>query len=218
MTAETSTINKLVELFLMSRSKGERVSLSMESKDGKDSLTFSINNPSGSPAGQTGNWTPPAPGSPWTWPPPPRPWPPLIRRKKTPSQLRRDQKRKQDFLKKKDAAPLEDPKKDGNIDDTLSYEMQFDAPNCSDEEIQECFDFNLKDELKGKHLEKDDTAYSFKKKDAKLILKKDGENYKALKTFIVKIKNKEQVKKAMAVFVDTVNFDPSCFKGAIRNE
>ena len=121
-------------------------------------------------------------------------------------------------MEKKGAAPLEDPKKDGNIDDTLSYEMQFDATNCSDEEIQKCFDFNLKDELKGKHLEKDDTAYSFKKKDAKLILKKDGENYKALKTFIVKIKNKEQVKKAMAVFVDTVNFDPSCFKGAIRNE
>ena len=177
MTAETSTINKLVELFLMSRSKGERVSLSMESKDGKDSLTFSINNPSGSPAGQTGNWTPPAPGSPWTWPPPPRPWPPLIRRKKTPSQLRRDQKRKQDFLKKKDAAPLEDPKKDGNIDDTLSYEMQFDATNCSDEEIQKCFDFNLKDELKGGNVEKEDTEYSFKKKDEKLILKKDGENY-----------------------------------------
>jgi hypothetical protein len=46
MTAETSTINKLVELFLKRKSKGERVSLSMESKDGKDSLTFSINYPS----------------------------------------------------------------------------------------------------------------------------------------------------------------------------
>jgi hypothetical protein len=216
MTTETSTINKLVELFLMSRSKGERVSLSMESKDGKDSLTFSINNPSGSPAGQTGNWTPPAPGSPWTWPPPPRPWPPLIRRKKTPSQDRRDQKRKQDFLEKKDTAPLEDPKKDDTKDDILSYEMQFDAPNCSDEEIQKCFDFNLKDELKGENVEKEDTEYSFEKKDEKLILKKDGENYKALKIFIVKIKNKEQVKKAMEVFVDTVNFDPAVFKGTIR--
>ena len=99
-----------------------------------------------------------------------------------------------------------------------TYEMQFDAPNCSDEEIKECFDFNFKDELKGVHLEKDDTTYSFKKKDTKLILRKDGENYKALKTFIVKIKNKEEVKKAMTVFIDTVNFDPACFKGAIRNE
>ena len=95
--------------------------------------------------------------------------------------------------------------------------MQFDAPNCSDKEINECFDFNLKDELKGVHLEEDDTAYRFEKKDAILILKKDGGNYKALKTFIVKIKNKEEVKKAMTVFIDTVNFDPACFKGAIRN-
>ena len=54
------------------------------------------------------------------------------------------------------------------------------------------------------------------KKDEKLILKKDGETYKALKTFIVQIKNKEQVKKAMEVFVDTVNFDPAVFKGTIR--
>ena len=110
-----------------------------------------------------------------------------------------------------------DARKDENNDDSVSYEMQFDAPNCSDVEIEECFDFNLKDELKGIQLEKDDTEYSFKKKDTKLVIRKDDEHYKALKTFIVKIKNKVGVKKAMAVFVDTVNFDPACFKGAIRN-
>ena len=103
MTAEgVSTISKLVDLFHLSRSKGEKVSLSMESKDGKDSLTFSLNSPSGSSFGQAGSWTPPpAPSSPWTWPPLPRPWPPLFRRKKTPSQLRRDQRRQQDFFAKK---------------------------------------------------------------------------------------------------------------------
>jgi hypothetical protein len=80
----------------------------------------------------------------------------------------------------------ETKKKDENNDDSVSYEMQFDAPNCSDNEIEECFDFNLKDELKGKQLEKDDTEYSFKEKDTKLVLRKDSEHYKALKTFIVK--------------------------------
>ena len=79
----------------------------------------------------------------------------------------------------KDAAPSEESKKDDKIDDILSYEMLFDAPNCSDEEIQECFDFNSKDELKGEILEKDDTTNSFIKKDAKIILKKDCENYKS---------------------------------------
>ena len=67
-------------------------------------------------------------------------------------------------------------------------------------------------------MEKDDTAYSFEKKDAKLVFKKYGEHYKALKTFIVTIKKEAEVKKAMEVFADTVNFDPACFKGAVRTE
>ena len=67
--------------------------------------------------------------------------------------------------------------------------MQFDAPNCSEKEIEEGFNFNLKDELNGKQLETEATEYSFKKKDAKLVFRKDGEHYKALKTFILKIKN-----------------------------
>ena len=72
----------------------------MESKDGRDNLTFSIINSSGAPAGQASAWTP---GSrpPWNWPPP-RPW----RRKKTPCQVKRDQKRKENFVSKK-AAPAE---------------------------------------------------------------------------------------------------------------
>ena len=40
----------------------------------------------------------------------------------------------------------------------------------------------------------------------------------SLKSFVVKVKNNEDMKKVMEVFIDTVNFDPACFKGAIRNE
>ena len=90
--------------------------------------------------------------------------------------------------------------------------------NCSDKEIEECFDFNFKDDLKVVNVGKDDTAYSFKKKYARLVLKKDGKRYKSLKTFIVKMKHKEEVKKAIQVFLDNVNFDSACFKGIIRNE
>ena len=101
MTADrTTTINKLMELFHESRSRGEWVNLSMESKDGKDSITFSIRNPSGGPEGQTGAW-PPSSRPPWTWTPP-RTWTPPKR--KTPSQWKRDQKRKQEFLAKKVAS------------------------------------------------------------------------------------------------------------------
>ena len=111
MTAHgTSTINQLVDLFHQSRNRGERVTLSMESKDGKDSLTFTIGNSTGSPAESPRPWTPcsyrpwaPCPGQPWATPP---------KRRKTPSQWKRDQKRKQDFLAKKRTASL-DIKKEG---------------------------------------------------------------------------------------------------------
>ena len=88
-----------MELFHESRSKGEWVNLSMESKDGKDSITFSILSPSGTPAGQEGSWRP---GSkpPWAWTQP-RPWTPPTRKRKSPSQWKRDQKRKTDLLAKK---------------------------------------------------------------------------------------------------------------------
>ena len=58
----------------------------------------------------------------------------------------------------------------------------------NDEEIDKCFDFNFKDELKGVELEKDDNAYSFKKRDARLFFKKDGEHYKSLKTLMIRKK------------------------------
>ena len=152
---------------------------------------------------------------------------PLTWKRKSPSQARRDELRLSQFQKKKyeeakgssnDEAPLVVSKKDERREENVAYELKFDAPNCSDEEIEECFNFNFKDELKGVEVDKDDADYSFKKKDARIVIKKDGDHYKSLKTFIVKIKDKEKVKKAMEVFVDTVNFDPACFKGAIRNE
>ena len=49
-------------------------------------------------------------------------------------------------------------------------------------------------------------------------MKKDRINYKSLKAFEVKVKNIEQIKEAIEVFNVTWNFDPACFKGAIRNE
>ena len=85
--------------------------------------------------------------------------------------------------------------------------MQFDAQN-----------FKFQDDLKKMNGKEDDTIYDFVKKDAKLVLKKYGKNYRTLKAFEVKVKNIEQVKEAVEVFKVNWNFDPACFKGAIRNE
>ena len=101
---ESATIDKLVDLFHCSQRKGEAVKLFLESKNGEDSITFSIN-PTGSPAGGARTWSPrpvsPTPPWPCSWTPqkPMR----ILRRKKTPSMLRRDQKRKVEFLAKKAA-------------------------------------------------------------------------------------------------------------------
>ena len=116
-TEEKPTINQLIDLFLMSRNRGEWVKLSMESKDGKDLLTFSLGNPAGAPASQPKAWTP---GStpPWAWPPPPL-WN-KPKRRKSPSQWKRDERRRQEFLARKvsaDDVKKEAEKSDDNVDE-----------------------------------------------------------------------------------------------------
>ena len=102
-TENAPTINQLMDLFLLSRSRGEWVKLSMETKDGQDSLNFSLGNPADAQAGQPRTWTPGSTTPPWTWPPPPPTWT-RPKRRKSPSQWRRDQRRRQDFLAKKVSA------------------------------------------------------------------------------------------------------------------
>ena len=44
------------------------------------------------------------------------------------------------------------------------------------------------------------------------------QKYKTLKAFEVRVKNIGPIKEAIVAFNVTWNFDPACFKGAIRNE
>ena len=101
-TDGTSTINQLMELFHASRKRQECVSLSLESKDGKDHVTFCLGNPTGNTEGKPKTWTP---GSSATWPHPPWTWLPPSwtqpKRRKSPSQWRRDQQRREEFIAKK---------------------------------------------------------------------------------------------------------------------
>ena len=94
------TVIQLEELFHMSKSNGVKV-LSMESSlwMGR-TASHLIKNPIGSPAAHRYH---PATSSPWTWSPLPRAWPHLLRKKKT-SQLKRNQKRKEELLANKAAS------------------------------------------------------------------------------------------------------------------
>ena len=131
MTANgTSTINQLVDLFHQSSNRGERVTLSMESKDGKDSLTFTIGNSTGSQAGLPRTLTP-CSNPPWALCPS-QPWTPPPRRRKTPSQWERDQKRKEDFLANKRAASLDIKKEVIEQSEKATIEIPADEINLSD--------------------------------------------------------------------------------------
>jgi hypothetical protein len=122
MTTDGTSINQLMELFLMSRKRGEWVKLSMESKDGRDLMTFSLGNPAGAPAGLPQAWTPGS-KSPWTWPQPPWTRP---KRRKTPSQWKRDEKRRQAFISRKVSST--ESKKEANTSEDKKVEVIIENP------------------------------------------------------------------------------------------
>ena len=131
---DTSTINQLMELFLLSRKRGEWVKLSLESKDGKDSVNFSLGSPTGSPVGQPKTWTP-GPASPWTWPPLPT-WTRPVRRK-TPSQWKRDEQRRKDFYAKKGAKVMKTEPSDNQNADVIMEEPADESDLSNIKEVQQ---------------------------------------------------------------------------------
>ena len=59
MAAENSTFNQLLEIYQQSRSKGLEASLTLETRDGKDFINFTIGNQAGFTAckGRIKLWT-----------------------------------------------------------------------------------------------------------------------------------------------------------------
>ena len=120
MTTDAApTINQLMDLFLLSRNRGEWVKLSMESKDGKDSVVFSLGSPAGASAEKPKAWSPGTTSPPWEWSPMPTWRGP--KRKKTPSQIRRDKMRRDHFIAKKFAN--EDVKREPTMDNQKSVNI-----------------------------------------------------------------------------------------------
>ena len=83
MAVENATFVQLLEIYQQSRNKGMEASLILETKNGKDVIHLTLGEPAGYSARKDLNWTP------------------VYRRKKTPSQLKRDQLRKETFLNEK---------------------------------------------------------------------------------------------------------------------
>ena len=93
----------------------------MESKDGKDSLIFSLGNSAGSPTERPRAWTP-SPGSATPQTRTPLSWKP--RRRKTPSQCRRDQMRLRDYLAKKESSAAVKDEVEETVDKVVTVTLE----------------------------------------------------------------------------------------------
>ena len=91
----TNNLNLLLDIYQQSRINGEWASLKMETKDGKEIITFSIGSPSAGYSAETWN-----PGNNQS------------KRRKTPSDQRRDERRKAEFIAKKTVESKESSLKD----------------------------------------------------------------------------------------------------------
>ena len=90
MSGTETTLNLLLELYHESRNRREWATLSLETRDGMEFMPFSLNMaPGGTPARGSGRRWQPVSGE---------------KKRKTPSQLRRDHQRKQEFIAKKRAS------------------------------------------------------------------------------------------------------------------
>ena len=79
---------------------------------------------------------------------------------------------------------------EATVDDTVTYEMVFEAPNCDDSNIKECVVFNFRDEAKKRKFQIEDAAYDINRKESKLLAKMSGDTFKNLTTYEIKTKNR----------------------------
>ena len=98
----TNSLKMLLDIYQQSRKNGEWASLKMETKDGKEMITFTIGSPSAGNSAET--WNPELNQS---------------KRRKTPCNQRRDERRKAAFIAKKAAESQETTLKDKPSDDPV---------------------------------------------------------------------------------------------------
>ena len=93
-----------------------------------------------------------------------------------------------------------------------TYEIGFEAPNCTDSDIIECFNVNYEDELKCKKINNDDKNFRIFKSNSKHVIKKINGIMTNLQVFHVEVFNKESVKKVLELFSEEYMFDHNAFK------
>ena len=106
---------------------------------------------------------------------------------------------------------------DVNIENA-TYEIHFEAPNCLNIEVMECFKANYIDELKCNKVFGDDTKYEIGIRDTKHVIKKINDVMTNLQIFEVVIPNKPYVRKVIELFTTESMFDHEAFKNAVKGK
>ena len=130
-TENDTTLKKLLDIYQQSKNNGEWASLSLETKGGKEQIHFTLGGPAGNHAGNS--------------------WKSQVRRK-TPSQLRRDQRRKEEFFAKKKAAldtvEASDTKIEPTDDDDKKATLKIPSDEINLETLESSNTFRIKGQFK----------------------------------------------------------------------
>ena len=129
----------------------------------------------------------------------------LKKKKKTPSQIKRNQERMKSFLEKKREAS-------GILEDEAEYELKVEAhARCTKEDIVEAVETNFWGALDDAKIEADDSMRNIKiKKSEKLQIKRIKGEFRNLQVFNIVIKDKDEARNIIGDWKDT--FDDYAFK------
>ena len=100
----------------------------------------------------------------------------------------------------------------------LKYEILFEAPNCEDDDISECFRINYLDELKCNKIFDEDTQYELKRSNTKHVIKKINDVMTNLQVFEAEVPNKSHVRHVIELFTTEYMFDHNAFKNSKKDE
>lgn len=136
-------------------------------------------------------------------------------RKKSPAQIRRNKRRHEAYLQRKTEAAekVSSGKRNDSPEDYVNqneadfsdveaiYEIKVAATeNVTQDDIVECFGINFKEALKDIGITDIRSNYEISRKAERNIIKKDGETFRNLQVFKVKIKNVKEAKEVLEGF------------------
>ena len=159
-------------------------------------------------------------------------------KRKSPAELRRNQRRHEAYLLRKEEAAQVSSKsneeaveasvdnttaeKAAVMDDESIYELKIDASeNCTEEDIIECFGINFTEARKDKKIIDEKSDFKMERVPDKHIIKKNGEVFESYQMFKVKIKNVKEAIETLECFDEKrggLEWDYQAFKNYKRNQ